>query len=80
MYRNQRVLIFKTIGGSVKIARELFLEMDVNQDGVVTDEEISQTLDDILMKFDKEYQHDPSSRFSFLLLELLLYKLIYKDI
>ncbi|CAB4003102.1 Lysine-specific demethylase 8 [Paramuricea clavata] len=52
---------YETLGGSEKIARELFLDMDLNEDEIVTREEISQTLDDVLVKFQKEYQHDPSS-------------------
>jgi hypothetical protein len=54
-------LLIKTLGGSEKIARELFLDMDLNEDDIVTREEISQTLDDVLRKFHKEQQHDPSS-------------------
>ena len=40
--------------------------MDVDEDGIVTEEEISQTLDDILLKFEKEYPNDPSSKLTFL--------------
>ena len=54
---------FKNLGGSEKIAQELFVGMDVSGDGVVTEKEISQTLDDILVKFEKESQPDPSSKF-----------------
>jgi hypothetical protein len=56
----------KNLGGSEKIASELFHEMDVDEDGIVTEEEISQTLDDILLKFEKEYPNDPSSKLTFL--------------
>ena len=57
------LFILKNLGGSEKIASELFHEMDVDEDGIVTEEEISQTLDDILLKFEKEYPNDPSSKF-----------------
>ena len=56
-------VFFKNLGGSEKIARELFVDMDVSGDGVVTEEELSQTLDNILVKFEKESQPDPSSKF-----------------
>lgn len=50
------------MGGSERIASDLFLEMDLNQDGSVNNDEISKTLDSILAKFEKEMQHDPSSK------------------
>ena len=55
------VTAYENLGGSEKIAGELFNEMDIDQDGLVTEEEISQILDDILLKFEKEYQNDPSN-------------------
>ncbi|XP_028393789.1 uncharacterized protein LOC114518077 [Dendronephthya gigantea] len=52
---------YQNLGGSEHIARELFFDMDKDENGVVTEEEVSQTLKDVLNKFEKKYNHDPSN-------------------
>lgn len=56
-------LLSQNLDGSENVARELFLDMDVDGNEVVTEEEVSQTLEDVLMKFEKKYNHDASSMF-----------------